>query len=77
MEITLSGVAPMDSASTEWRQGDDFYWAGAPGWTICRVWVDGGYRHELWHTREGVGRLVGTRASFQGAVALFDQQPKG
>ena len=69
----------MEKTETARRQaeGDYYYWAGAPGWTICRAWVEGGYRYELWHTRDGVGRLVGTRASFQGAVALFEQQSNG
>lgn len=77
MKLHFPGVAKMDDAETDWRQADDYYWAGAPGWTICRVWVDGDYRYELWHTRDGVGRMVGARASFQGAVALFEQQAKG
>ena len=54
----------MGEAETDWRQADDYYWAGAPGWTICRVWVGGAYRYELWHTRDGVGCLVGSRVSF-------------
>ncbi|WP_287144574.1 hypothetical protein [Achromobacter sp.] len=53
---------------------DDYYWAGPAGWTICRVWVDGRYQHELWHTRGEAGRLIGMRASFEAAIALFDHQ---
>ncbi|MBB1597443.1 hypothetical protein A9973_25605 [Achromobacter sp. UMC46] len=58
----------------EWRRADDYYWAGPLGWTICRVWVDGRYQHELWHTRGEAGRLLGMRASFEAAVALFQHQ---
>ncbi|MCD0501874.1 hypothetical protein [Bordetella petrii] len=64
----------MSDSMAEWRQGDDYYWAGAPGWTICRVWLDGAYRYELWHTRQGVACLVGSRASMQGTIALYEQE---
>lgn len=66
----------MEETETNWRQGDDYYWTGAPGWTICRVWLEGSYRYELWHSKDGVDDLVGSRASFQGVVALFEHQTK-
>lgn len=60
----------------DWRRMDDYYWEGPPGWTICRVWVDGRYQHELWHSRGDSGRLIGMRASFDAALALFDHQSR-
>lgn len=62
--------------SEEWRRADDYYRAGPPGWTIWRVWVDVPYQYELWRTRGEVGRLIGMRASFEGALALYELQAK-
>jgi len=64
-------------SESEWRQVDEYYWQGPPGWTICRVWVNGGYQHELWLSRGDTCRLVGSRSSLAAAVELFEQQPKG
>ncbi|WP_033839545.1 hypothetical protein [Bordetella bronchiseptica] len=57
-----------------WQQRDEYYWSGPPGWTICRVWVDGGYQHELWQSRGDVGTLVGSRATLAAAQGLYEQQ---
>lgn len=62
--------------SEEWRRADDYHWAGPPGCTICRAWVDGRYQHELWYTRGEAGRLIGMMASFEGALALYEHQAK-
>ncbi|CAB3647450.1 hypothetical protein [Achromobacter pestifer] len=58
------------NAAIEWRKVDDYYWSGPPGWTICRVWLQGRYRHELWQS-EGQPRLVGTGETFADAQRLY------
>ena len=33
----------MSEPAIAWRRVDDYCWVGPPGWTICRVWLDGSY----------------------------------
>ncbi len=60
----------------EWRQMDDYYWAGPAGWTICRVKVFGQWQFELWQTGDK-SKLVGHADTLDDAQAMFDdlQQP--
>lgn len=62
--------------SVEWVQRDAYYWAGPPGWTICRVYVDGMWQYELWFSRGDSGKLYSMRASLEGAKAVYDQVGK-
>lgn len=59
------------TAVIEWRQWDDYYWSGPPGWTICRVWISGTYQFELWHSSEGAQRRIAARPSLSDAQALY------
>ncbi|GAB3107556.1 hypothetical protein GCM10027288_17930 [Bordetella tumbae] len=56
-------------SATDWQQVDEYYWSGPGGWTICRVFVNGGWIFELWSG----GECRGSRASLEGAVALQQQ----
>ncbi|ETH01035.1 hypothetical protein AZ19_2006 [Bordetella bronchiseptica E012] len=53
---------------------DDYCWVGPPGWTICRVWLDGSYQYELWFSRGDAGTIYGMRASLEGAQHLYMQK---
>ncbi|QCS64693.1 hypothetical protein EC609_20775 [Achromobacter denitrificans] len=60
-------------ANIEWIQRDEHYWQGPPGWTICRVFVDGMWQYELWFSRGG-GTIYGMRASLAAAQDLYLQK---
>lgn len=50
----------MSTNDSAWNQVDDFYWAGPPGWTICKVFSRRKYRYELWRQVDGNATLVGS-----------------
>lgn len=60
----------------DWTQRDDYYWQGPPGWTICRVYVDGMWQYELWFSRGDSGTIYGMRASLAAAQDLYTQKLK-
>lgn len=62
----------MDSTpdSIEWREKTQYSWSGPQGWTICRVYVFGQWRFELWPPADAAMH-VGWRASFEAAQALY------
>ncbi|MBO9332859.1 hypothetical protein GHR37_27335 [Achromobacter xylosoxidans] len=61
-------------AGEEWVQRDDFYWQGPPGWTICRVFVDGMWQYELRFSRGDAGTIYGMRGSLAAAQDLYQQK---
>ncbi|KGD92108.1 hypothetical protein JL37_15770 [Achromobacter sp. RTa] len=61
-------------AEVEWTQRDEYYWQGPPGWTICRVFVEGSWQYELWFSRGGGGTIYGMRASLGAAQDLYEQK---
>ncbi|PQZ67644.1 hypothetical protein CQ050_17420 [Achromobacter sp. MYb9] len=58
----------------EWMQKGDYYWQGPPGWTICRVYVEGMWQYELWFSHGDRGTLYGMRASLAAAQDLYKQK---
>lgn len=60
--------------TVEWVQRNEYYWAGPPGWTICRVFIDGMWQYELWFSRGDGGTIYGMRASLAAAQELFNQK---
>src|SRR3546814_3338475 len=68
--VTRPGTAMRDS---EWQERDEYYWTGPGGWTICRVYVDGVWQHELWSP---AGTRIGLWASFALAAAEYARQAK-
>ncbi|ALX22652.1 hypothetical protein QR52_16735 [Bordetella pertussis] len=64
----------MSEPAIAWRRVDDYCWVGPPGWTICRVWLDGSYQYELWFSRGDAGTIYGMRASLEGAQHLYMQK---
>lgn len=62
------------NTTVEWQQCDDYYWSGPAGWTICRVWIDGTYQFELWHSADGALRRIDAKPSLQAAKDLYQQQ---
>jgi hypothetical protein len=57
-------------ATSKWQQADDYYWTGPSGWTICRVFVDGVWRYELWRAADPVA--AGSRPSLDAAQMLYE-----
>lgn len=55
---------------TDWQQRDEYYWAGPGGWTICRVFVDGRWQHEVWAAN---GTRHGMEPTLAKAILLYDK----
>lgn len=59
-----------NSQPITWQQKDDYSWSGPKGWTICRVYVFGQWRFELWPPADAAMH-VGWRSSFEAAQVLY------
>lgn len=58
------------AGAADWQQRDEYYWAGPGGWTICRVFVDGRWQHELWAAN---GTRHGMELTLAKAIQLYDE----
>jgi len=60
-------------ANSDWRPMNDYYWIGPPGWTICRVKLQGKWHYELWQSGDP-SRLVGSGASLEAMQQLHKER---